>query len=88
MSNDREYVIPLDEERMNELQVYFKDINLRIDLAEEIDKLQKENIKYKEILDKIKPMLKELNTKLKDILNIGIDIKEIGDILELLEEIE
>lgn len=44
--------------------------------------------KQKEVINKIKPMLKELNIKIKDILNIGIDIKEISDILELLEEIE
>lgn len=50
-------------------------------LLDEIEKKDK-------VLDKIKPMLKELNIKLKDILNIGIDIKEISDILELLEEIE
>ena len=50
--------------------------------------LEDENSKQKEVLDKIKPMLEELNIKIKDILNIGIDIKEISDILELLEEIK
>jgi len=36
-------------------------------------------------IDKAIPILKELNIKLKDILKIGIDIKEISDIEETLQ---
>lgn len=35
--------------------------------------------------EKAIPMLKELNIKLKDILKIGIDIKEISDIESILQ---
>lgn len=57
-------------------------------LEKHIIKLELERDKQKKVINKIKPMLKELNIKIKDILNIGIDIKEISDILELLEEIK
>lgn len=33
MESGREGVIPLDKERMGRLNIYFNDINLRIDLA-------------------------------------------------------
>jgi len=36
-------------------------------------------------IEKAIPMLKELNIKLKDILKIGIDIKEISDIEKILK---
>ena len=42
-------------------------------------------INYKSRCEKAIPMLKELNAKLKKILNIGIDIKEISDIEKILE---
>ncbi len=40
---------------------------------------------YKSRIEKAIPMLKELNIKLKGILNIGIDIKEISDIEDTLD---
>ena len=40
MESGREGVIPLDKEGLEEFNVYFNDINLRIDLAKKIEKLQ------------------------------------------------
>lgn len=50
-----------------------------------IYELQQENSQLKERIEKAIPMLKELNIKIKDILKIGIDIKEISDIEEILK---
>ena len=47
------------------------------------DMLHKNNV-LEERIEKAIPMLKELNIKLKDILNIGINIKEISDIENVL----
>lgn len=75
----------MNEEHTMNIQDLFDERNKQDKIIEELVlKLEKQ----KEVIDKIKPMLKELNIKIKDILNIGIDIKEISDILELLEEIE
>ena len=47
--------------------------------------LHQENSQLKERIEKAIPMLKELNIKIKDILKIGIDIKEISDIEKILK---
>lgn len=50
-----------------------------------IHDLQKANKQLNRKIEKAIPMLKELNIKLKDILKIGIDIKEINDIEKILK---
>ncbi len=50
-----------------------------------ISDLINEKNDYKSRIEKAIPMLKELNIKLKGILNIGIDIKEISDIEDTLD---
>ena len=50
-----------------------------------IHDIQKANKQLNRKRKKAIPMLKELNIKLKDILKIGIDIKEISDIEEILK---
>ena len=61
--------------------IEYKEANQLLDY---ITNLQKENEDYKSRCEKAIPMLKELNIKLKDILKIGIDIKEISDIETIL----
>ena len=45
---------------------------------------ERQELDYKSRCEKAIPMLKKLNIKLKDILKIGIDIKEISDIENIL----
>lgn len=49
-----------------------------------VDKAKWNEMIYKSRNEKAIPMLKELNIKLKEILKIGIDIKEISDIENIL----
>ncbi len=60
-----------------------KDFNNKLQATKDrLDKYDREN-QLK--IDKAISMLKELNIKLKDILKIGIGIKEISDIEEVLK---
>lgn len=60
----------------------------RIDVFNHIGKVEKEANELVQRINKVIPMLKELNIKLKEILKIGIDIKEITDIEEILKGVE
>lgn len=53
-------------------------------LAIELNNQMIERNQFLSRIDKAIPMLKELNIKIKEILKIGIDIKEISDIEEVL----
>lgn len=72
--------------RCNEEQ-YLVEIDCRCSklLLDCITDLKEENEDYRSRCEKAIPMLKELNIKLKDILKIGIDIKEISDIENILK---
>ena len=59
-----------------------------IDVFNHIGKVEKEANELVQRINKVIPMLKELNIKLKKILKIGIDIKEINDIEEILKGVE
>ena len=71
------YITNLEQE--NALLENVKDNHIDI-----IDGMEKTLYDYKLKIDKAIPKLKELNIKLKDILKIGIDIKEISDIENIL----
>ena len=56
MDSGREGVIPLDDEALERLGIYFNDINLRIDLVKEIDRLNN-------IINELEKWLKEYSEK-------------------------
>lgn len=66
-------------ENWEELQAWdtYKDNKIKI--------LQKENEELQQKIKVANKMLSEFNTKLMEILKIGISIKEIGDIQEILQ---
>ncbi len=80
-----------ENERLKELvnpktQIFIDTQDMEERYGEELYKeyLEKQIEDYKLRCEKAIPMLKELNIKLKDILNTGIDIKEISDIEDTL----
>ena len=62
-----------------------KELNNNKIICLDSEMVYKDYYDYKSRCEKAIPMLKELNAKLKKILNIGIDIKEISDIEKILE---
>ena len=58
---------------------------ISIETARIMAEIEKENKELQDRIDRAIPKLKELNKKIKDILKIGIDIKEITDIANILQ---
>ena len=58
---------------------------ISIETARIMAEIEKENQELQDRIDRAIPKLKELNKKIKDILKIGIDIKEITDIANILK---
>jgi hypothetical protein len=88
-----DYITNLQQEnkKLKELvnpktQIFIDTEDMEERYGEELYKeyLEKQVKDYKSRIEKAIPMLKELNIKMKGILNIGIDIKEISDIEDTL----
>ena len=96
--NQKTKIKELEQKYDKALTDLVKESHRRMELEEESERLKENAIHndkvvdqarwnemlYKGRIDKAIPMLKELNIKIKEILRIGIDIKEIGDIENIL----
>lgn len=76
--NNLTYQLAKEKEENAELKEYLKT------MEKGKDNNLNRFLNYKSRIEKAIPMLKELNIKLKGILNTGIDIKEISDIEDTL----
>lgn len=83
--NGNEIEISLSEMLENLLDTNKRLSDCITNLQEENKKLLQKSYSDDVIITKAIPMLKELNIKIKEILKIGIDIKEISDIEEILK---
>lgn len=93
MSNGsgKEGIIPLDEEAMEKIEVYFNDINLRIDLAKEIERLNNIINELKKQKDDVVEYIKEIKKHREEGLNITeykLKWRSIFDYLESDEIID
>ena len=78
--------IKLNKEKINQLKDYITNLQEENQHLQEVLDYEEDFNRYlKSRIDNVIPMLKELNIKLKGILKIGIDIKEISDIENILQ---